>query len=253
MKVSILGCGWLGLPLGVALHQGGNTVCGSTTKIDKLAVLQTHGITPFLIRLPLEDVTDVSFFQSDVLVVNIPPRRKAGLTDEYLQHLEQLRNFLLTTSLRKIVFISSTSVYPDVNREVTEADASTESYAYKAEQIFFSSPFQTTVLRFGGLFGPGRNAGIFFAGKIDIPGADSPVNLIHLDDCIAIISAIIRDGVQMNTRPGKIFIQPWPCRRALFFQRFPRYRWIGNELALKSSNKNWGTPLRFLIQWFSNK
>jgi nucleoside-diphosphate-sugar epimerase len=181
--------------LGVALHQGGNTVCGSTTKIDKLAVLQTHGITPFLIRLPLEDVTDVSFFQSDVLVVNIPPRRKAGLTDEYLQHLEQLRNFLLTTSLRKIVFISSTSVYPDVNREVTEADASTESYAYKAEQIFFSSPFQTTVLRFGGLFGPGRNAGIFFAGKIDIPGADSPVNLIHLDDCIAIISAIIRDGV----------------------------------------------------------
>lgn len=46
-KISILGCGWLGLPLAKALIENGFSVKGSTTSTDKLTALENDGITPF--------------------------------------------------------------------------------------------------------------------------------------------------------------------------------------------------------------
>ncbi|HEY0897347.1 MAG TPA: hypothetical protein VGE15_12395 [Sphingobacteriaceae bacterium] len=43
------------------------------------------------------------------------------------------------------------------------------------------------ILRLGGLIGPGRHPGRFFAGRTDIPNGLSPVNLIHLEDAVGII------------------------------------------------------------------
>ena len=50
-KISILGCGWLGLPLAKALIGNGFSVNGSTTSIDKIGLLENAGITPFLIEI----------------------------------------------------------------------------------------------------------------------------------------------------------------------------------------------------------
>ena len=52
------------------------------------------------------------------------------------------------------------------------------------------------MLRFCGLFGPDRNPGRFLVGKI-LPGSSGqvPVNMIHLDDCIAIITEILEQNV----------------------------------------------------------
>ena len=50
---------------------------------------------------------------------------------------------------------------------------------------------KTTILRFGGLVGPGRMPGRFFAGKADIPNGRAPINLIHLEDCVGITLRLI--------------------------------------------------------------
>jgi 3-hydroxyisobutyrate dehydrogenase-like beta-hydroxyacid dehydrogenase len=50
-QISILGCGWLGLPLAKALLENGFAVKGSTTSQEKLSVLENSGIQPFLIAL----------------------------------------------------------------------------------------------------------------------------------------------------------------------------------------------------------
>ena len=42
-KISILGCGWLGLPLAKALIENGFSVKGSTTSTDKLTALENAG------------------------------------------------------------------------------------------------------------------------------------------------------------------------------------------------------------------
>jgi nucleoside-diphosphate-sugar epimerase len=62
--------------------------------------------------------------------------------------------------------------------------------------------FQTTVLRFGGLFGYDRKPGNFFPkGRIiDNPGGF--VNMIHRDDCIRIIERIIAKNIWNETFNG---------------------------------------------------
>lgn len=49
MKVSILGCGWLGFPLAKKLIEIGFEVKGSTTTENKLAVLKSNKIAPYLL------------------------------------------------------------------------------------------------------------------------------------------------------------------------------------------------------------
>ena len=50
-KISLLGCGWLGLPLAKSLLEKGFLVNGSTTSEDKISILKREGIRPFLISL----------------------------------------------------------------------------------------------------------------------------------------------------------------------------------------------------------
>jgi nucleoside-diphosphate-sugar epimerase len=193
MKISILGCGWLGLPLAKSLGESGHLVAGSTTRHEKLIFLYNAGIVPYLIRFDpqprgekLED-----FFNVDVLIIAIPPKRKSAGTDDYLQQLQEIVREAQMNKTRHILLISSTSVYADSNAVVAESDAMEESYGVKAENIVIGSRIQTTVIRFGGLFGPERNPARFLSGKVNITGADNPINLIHLSDCIDIIKTIV--------------------------------------------------------------
>ena len=54
--------------------------------------------------------------------------------------------------------------------------------------------FETTILRFGGLIGADRNPARFLL-KSAQPVANAPVNLIHQDDCIGIITTILEQNL----------------------------------------------------------
>jgi nucleoside-diphosphate-sugar epimerase len=197
-SISILGCGWLGMALAKDLVKVGYRVLGSTTQQPKLDILRNAGIEPFLIHFNPQLVADNAseFFEADIIVITIPPRRKSGLTDVYLQQIESIMQKLSLHTTRKIIFISSTSVYPDTNGVVKEEDADPESYLFKAEKIISAAKeFKATILRFGGLIGPDRNPGRFLSGKKDVAGGSNPVNIIHQQDCIAIIKKIINDNI----------------------------------------------------------
>jgi nucleoside-diphosphate-sugar epimerase len=198
MTVSILGCGWYGLELAKWLVNKWVKVKGSTTSADKLPLLAAGGIEPYLIDLsPGNGVTDPTFFECDVLWISIPPKARTGNGAEYLQKIERLITLIKTYQVKQVVLISSTGVYGDSNTEATEADApNPDSESGKvllaAEDLLKQqTDFTTTIIRFGGLIGPGRDPGRFFAGKTDVPNGEAPVNLIHLTDCIGISNAIL--------------------------------------------------------------
>ncbi len=206
MTVSILGCGWYGLELAKALVNKWVKVKGSTTSADKLPLFAAAGIEPYLIDLsPDNEVTDPNFFECDVLWISIPPKARTGNGSEYLAKMERLITLITTCQIKQVVLISSTGVYGDSNTEVTEADApNPDSEAGKvllaAEELLKQQPdFTTTIIRFGGLIGPGRDPGRFFAGKTDVPNGEAPVNLIHLTDCIGISNAILDRQAFGNT------------------------------------------------------
>lgn len=195
--ISILGCGWLGLPLAEALMEAGYNVNGSTTTPEKLESLAALNILPFLLDLnsPESLASASDFFNSEILIVNVPPRRNSGIT--YSFQIENLKKALHNSTVKKVLFVSSTSVYKPGFQIITEESelAETEASELIAAEKTIAAPenlWQTTILRFAGLFGPNRQPGRFLAGKADLPEPNSPVNLIHVADCIGIIQEIIK-------------------------------------------------------------
>lgn len=204
--ISILGCGWLGLPLARVFLTEGYTVRGSTTHTEKLETLEAEGIIPYLIRLDphLNLDHDPSFFQSDIFVINIPPGRRREDVETF--YPTQLQAIISKQPTPKIIFVSSTSVYPDVNRVVTEADSPASQEADErmrssgkalllTEQLIQDYSDQATLLRFSGLMGPDRHPGRFLAGKKLDTSGKAPVNFIHLDDCVAIIQQLVQQDM----------------------------------------------------------
>jgi nucleoside-diphosphate-sugar epimerase len=190
-KISILGCGWLGKPLALRLLAAGYRVAGSTTSSGKLPELNTVGIDPYLVDLSA-DIIPIDFFDARVVIVAIPPKLKIHGDEKYLDMMRQVAG-LSAGKVRQLIFISSTSVYPDLNREVREDDADEQSVLVRAEGIFQGEKtIKTSIVRFAGLVGPGRHPGKFLSGK-KVSGGSSPINIIHLDDCVEIIVKLIKD------------------------------------------------------------
>ncbi|MEP6612012.1 MAG: NAD(P)H-binding protein, partial [Mucilaginibacter sp.] len=201
MTISILGCGWYGKALGLSLINSGNTVNGSSTSPAKMEALAEAGIIPCLVDIrPESEAYDDGFFNCDVLIISIPPKIRQGEGGDYLPKIKRIITAAKKHGVNKVIYISSTAVYGDNNTEGTELnppEPDTESgrILREAEGLFSGeTSFETTILRFAGLVGPGRHPGRFFAGKKDIPNGRAPVNLIHLNDCIGITTAIINQN-----------------------------------------------------------
>ncbi|NTV05202.1 MAG: SDR family oxidoreductase [Chlorobiaceae bacterium] len=198
--ITILGCGWLGLPLAQTFVKQGYSVKGSTTREEKLEMLRDAGVEPYLVRLDPEVNSDdiVAFLQSDILIVNIPPARRDDIVEYHIEQFSSLIDALGQSPVRSVLLVSSTSVYPALNSEVTEEDAvepetlSGQALLLVEEMLMQESGFQTTVLRFGGLVGYDRNPEKYLAGMTEVTRPEQPMNLIHRDDCVTIISEIIR-------------------------------------------------------------
>ena len=208
-RISILGCGWLGLPLGAALVQKGYEVKGSTTRPEKLEQIREQGIEPYLIKVgdAVEGPEKESFFDAGLLVLNIPPggRHNPEVEEQYPQKVKAIMEHIHSGAIEYLIFVSSTSVYGDENREVTEADKlgpatpSARALVVIERYLALLKRPQTTVLRMGGLVGGGRQPGRFLAGKKDVGNGEAPVNLVHLDDCIGVIEAVVKQNAWDET------------------------------------------------------
>lgn len=204
-EISILGCGWVGLPLAEFLIQKNFQVKGSTTKPEKLNVLREKGIDPFLIHFnPVLGATHwEAFMQSEVIVLNIPPQTRRKGQDFHIKQIESFLEKISSFFPKKVLYISSTSVYPNLNREVTEKDIldnrpETNKALLEAEQLLKKTNLDLTILRCGGLMGKNRIAGKYFAGKT-IDTGKIPVNYVHLQDVIQVIYEVIKQDVWNET------------------------------------------------------
>ena len=182
-RVSILGCGWLGTSLGVSLLDEGYSVKGSTTREEKLALLEAHQIVPFIVDIASFEEFD-HFLEADILIISI--------TSKDVDAFENLILQIQDSSIQKVIFISSTSVYPRINKVMTEEDTVLNNPLTAIENLFReNSFFETTILRFAGLFGDQRHPSNWFRNGRKIPQPKGFVNMIHKEDCIEIIHEII--------------------------------------------------------------
>ncbi len=197
--ISIIGCGWYGLELAKNLIAIGHQVKGSTTTASKLTFLAAAGIKPYLFELEAEENRDVKdFFNAEILIICIPPKRRTDELVHYTDKIKVIGQYAASHQVKKVIFISSTSVYGDIMETLSESSpvqpqTPSGMQVLQAEKILSDNPaFSTTILRFSGLVGPGRHPSRFFAGKKNVPNGQAPINLIHLEDSVGLTLQIIR-------------------------------------------------------------
>ena len=201
--IAILGCGWLGLPLAKSYVRDGFKVKGSTTSPEKMALLEEAGILPYKISLSEKAVIgEIHGFLvgTDILVINIPPQLRQRNAQNYVEKMRRLHKAIKASETRRVIFASSTSVYGEIEGEVTEDSVpqpTTESgrQLLESERLFVEDgELDTTVIRLGGLLGPKRHPIHMLAGKkLPVQGRVF-TNLIHLDDAIRTIQAVIANN-----------------------------------------------------------
>ena len=206
--ISLLGLGWLGLPLAKTFLEKGFIVKGSVTTTEKLKEFTDSKIDLSVVKLHDNyiEFSNENFFKTDILFINFPPKRVDGIELLYPNQVSQLLPFINRYGIKWVLFISSTSVYNETNGVVTEDDElspekSSGRACLNAENILRrSNAFDTTIIRFGGLIGADRNPHRFMKRGVKNGPGKKQVNLIHLDDCIGIITHI----VDCNFRNGTI-------------------------------------------------
>jgi nucleoside-diphosphate-sugar epimerase len=189
----------------------GNSVKVSTTSESRISELRSVKAEPFIVDIERLSSNIHIFLQANVLIVNI--------TSKNIDAFSSLIQEIDKSEIEKVLFVSSTSVYENNNKTISESDGleSKSSPLFRIENLFRkSSKFNTTIIRFGGLIGYSRNPGKFFSNGRLVHNPDAHVNLIHRDDCIGIISKIVKQEVW-----GEVFnccADTHPTKRGFYTQ-----------------------------------
>jgi nucleoside-diphosphate-sugar epimerase len=237
-SLSILGCGWLGLPLGKHFSDKGYEVKGSTTNKEKLPILTKNGIKAFRIELNPQVVGENvdNFLDTETLLINIPPRISHQKVDAHVEQISNLLIYIKQSSIKNIIYVSSTSVYPELNREVFEEDVvsheqSASPTMVKAEKLLLAlwkeSSVNLTILRCGGLMGYERIPAKYFSGRKGLTSGDNQVNYVHRDDVIKIIEAIIENNIWNET--FNIVSPIHPTRKEIYAKNSKEFGYVMPE------------------------
>jgi len=194
LNVTIIGCGWLGLPLGVALVNKGCHVFGSTKDVNKLSKLENKGIHSLLFDLETNAMIPSEITAAtDILILTLPPIRKQQIQFYGEKLVEICKQF---DSIKGVVFTSSTGVYPQKDGDFTEdyvfSEDEKKTSIFQAETALSEVlANKLTILRLAGLIGPNRHPIIQLQGRTGLKNPECPVNLVHQTDVISIIVHLI--------------------------------------------------------------
>ncbi len=200
MNISIMGCGWLGFPLAKLLIEKGHHVKGSTTTASKLPLLREAGIEAYQVKIDGRRASKLNDFLegSELLIINIPPkRRNPDVERAHPMQINVLVEKAQQAGVQKILFVSSTGVYGNEGRILTESDTPRPQRASGRALVRVEWALQqlegvgVTIVRMAGLVGGTRKAGRFLAAKKEVPNGDALVNLVHQLDCMHILEQII--------------------------------------------------------------
>jgi nucleoside-diphosphate-sugar epimerase len=236
MRVLIVGCGYVGFPLGVELARLGHEVFGVRRTEEGGAEMQRAGLKPLV-----ADVTKAAELARLPgpfdWVVNCVSSMKGG-ADEYrevyLRGTINLIEWLSANPPKKFVYTGSTSVYrqtdglPVKESSPCEPTGGTSRVLVETENVLLEAARQgklpAVVLRVAGIYGPERGHLFlqYLKNEAKIAGqGERIINMIHRDDLTGIIIAALKNG-----RAGEIYnaVDDEPVAQIHFF------RWLAETL-----------------------
>ncbi|MFZ7135445.1 SDR family oxidoreductase [Avibacterium avium] len=200
-SVAIVGLGWLGLPLARHLKHLGWTVKGTKRTHDEVEQMRLMRFETYHLLLEPEinaDPDDLSALLAvDSLVINIPPSQYFFNVQDYVQGIKNLVNEALNHGVQHFIFISSSSVFPMQNghfdeTQIPQPDSEIGQGLLEIEQWLAVLPnVDCDIIRFAGLVGADRHPVYSLANKQAVQQGNTPVNLVHIDDCARAIQLLL--------------------------------------------------------------
>lgn len=224
MRVLIVGCGYVGLPLSAQLARQGHTVFGLRRNSAVAGELIAAGIQPLVADITQPE-TLAQLPPNFDWVINCVAAGGGGAENYRQVYLEGSKNliaWLATSPPQKLVYTSSTSVYGQndgsivTEKSPAEPEADTGKILVETENLWLANAGSTNardhsprlalpavVLRVAGIYGPGRGHSFqqFLRGEARIEGNGARLlNMIHRDDVIGCILAALKKG-----KPGAVY------------------------------------------------
>jgi nucleoside-diphosphate-sugar epimerase len=235
MRVLIVGCGYVGLPLGIELIRLGHEVFGLRRNPSAEIELKAAGIQSLIGDVTKPETLAKLPHEFDWVVNCVAAGGDANNYREiYLQGTRNLIEWLAPNSPKKFVYTSSTSVYGQTDgsqikeSSPTEPISETSKILVETEKVLLDAAaqkkFPAMILRVAGIYGPERGHLFkqFLKNEARIEGDGSRnLNMIHRDDLVGCIIAALKSG-----RAGEIYnaVDDEPVSQKNFFE------WLGGTL-----------------------
>jgi len=237
MRVLIAGCGYVGRRLGERLVSEGHEVTGIRRPGSEMGELRALGIKP--LGVDLSDRVSVEALPAiwDWVVACMAPSGGGveGYRSVYVQSARNLMERLRDQPPKRLVFTSSTGVYPQNDGSEVDEHSPTEevqgtgAVLREAEKVYLGAEgvgVSSVVLRVAGIYGPGRNR-IAAIRRGEVRGSgneDRWMNMIHRDDLVSVLVAALERG-----QSGEIYnvSDGAPCREREFFG------WLSQRLGVR--------------------
>lgn len=234
MRVLIVGCGYVGLPLGAELVKQGHDAFGLRRTPTADAELKAAGLHS--VYGDITQPADLAKLPGPFdWVINTVSSSKGG-TDAYRQvYLTGTRNlveWLAPAPPKKFVYTSSTSVYGQTDGALVKEDSvtapasETSQVLVETEKVLLEAArkIPAVILRIAGIYGPGRGHLFqqYLRNEAKIAGKGLRViNMVHLDDVVGAIIAALKHG-----KPGEVYnvVDDEPVAQLHFF------RWLSETL-----------------------
>ena len=230
MRVLIVGCGYVGLPLGGALAGLGHEVHGLRRSTNTRAVMEEAGIIPHVVDITRREQLDNLPGPFDWIINTVSSGRggEEAYRKIYVEGTQNLIDWFSGSSPQKYLFTSSTGVYGQTDGSWVDEDSPTKpsgntgQILLDAETLVFS--VGGIVLRLSGIYGPDRGHLYrqFLKGEAVMTGNPNRwMNMVHLDDvigCILVAMETADPGTVLNATDNE------PVTQQDFFQ------WLADQL-----------------------
>lgn len=196
MKILVCSAGYVGSRVVEQFLQAGHEVEVLRKSNVAMEGVKTHSIDM------REQRADLGSFDLVFLCLSAGDFSEAGYRKTYIDAYRNIPSIDLA-SLKKIIMVSSTSVYSQNEAElVSEEDARASSFSgrvlLEAEKILQTYAKELCVLRLSGIYGPGRTR-ILKSVKDKTASYETGVsaftNRIHIDDIIGFSSFVLKEGL----------------------------------------------------------
>ena len=198
-KILIVGCGVLGTQLAHVLSDNGHQVTGLKRSPPKTASARLDYFSAD-ITAPA-DLNDLAAdFDFVYFIVSPDGRNEQSYRDVYESGLNNLlKRFSQSGSNPHWIFVSSTSVYGQSQGEwvdensVAQPANVTSQLIRQAEQKLWDLDAGHIVVRFSGIYGPGRESLLRMARQTPAIQQDPPyfTNRIHQQDCVVVLAFLL--------------------------------------------------------------